>query len=89
MLPQTPNTNLFVIFITIFTFWSILLHTSAFAAKAVAKSHLCSKEEWQKNDADIAKLMSIGQFGRRFPENSTEIDLFWYVQFWLNLLPKN
>lgn len=66
-----PSCQLFVIFF-IFLLANVI---SVFGAKAV-KSRLCSKEEWQKNDADIAKLMSIGQFGRKFPENSTEIDLF-------------
>lgn len=84
-MPQQHTSSLFVILTNItffFFFWSSLLLSltpTTLAAKVISKSHLCSKEEWQKNDADIAKLMSIGQFGRRFPENSTEIDLFWFV----------
>lgn len=29
----------------------------------------CTDQEGHKNDADIARMMSIGQFGRTFPEN--------------------
>ena len=40
------------------------------------KQLLCSKEDSNKNDADIARLMSIGQFGRPFPENWDQVNAY-------------
>lgn len=70
---MSPNWNqsaLFLIFVIYFS--SFLLLTSA----AIGKFRFCSKEESLKNDADIARLMSIGQFGRNFPESTKEINAY-------------
>ena len=43
---------------------------------ASAKAKSCSKEETNKNDADIARLMSIGQYGRPFPIDYNQLSSY-------------
>ena len=33
----------------------------------------CSERDHSRNDADVAKLMSLGEYGRKFPENLKEM----------------
>lgn len=52
---------------------TLLLTTVSTLVKAETGSK-CGKEEGLKYDADIARLMSIGQYGRPFPETHQEVE---------------
>lgn len=52
---------------------TMLLTIASVAGNAETISK-CGKEEGLKYDADIARLMSIGQYGRPFPETNQEVE---------------
>ncbi|UXI14238.1 secreted salivary gland peptide [Sarcoptes scabiei] len=55
--------------INVFIVWLTIL---AIGIDSASKNQ-CTKEENHRNDAVIARLMSIGQFGRAFPENQKRL----------------